>query len=347
MWDSVPWFIGGGAQHSPEVARLLAYAATSSAEGIVTPGDLKVVPLAVPGSSVRILAGACLIINRAAGGAQQTYVGRNPSEDVKALAATGSGSARNDLIIAQVKDPFMPGEPWATPSDVTKGPYIFSEIVSNVPASAAASNQAATAYLRTKGISGIVLAAVIFPANTATITAGMIRDLRKVAQPRRERFSGRYNITYDPNDAGTTGTWLRYPDVPQPVLDIPDWATQAFIRVDIDGIMARDSALAGWWTVFVGPAQPYGGGTNAQTDPAIPGVPNGVLSTTLTYFNQQVYGDSNLHYVNSDVIAIPATMRGTAQTFSVRMKRGGGTGFFRSTAATQVVLDVEFLEAAV
>ncbi|WP_348240077.1 hypothetical protein, partial [Salmonella enterica] len=87
----------------PEVARLLAYAATAGAKGIVTPGDIKVVPLDVPGSSVRVHAGACLIPSEAAGGAQQTYVGRNPSADTVSISATGSGSGRSDLIVARVE----------------------------------------------------------------------------------------------------------------------------------------------------------------------------------------------------------------------------------------------------
>ena len=90
-WDSTPWFVGGGAHHSPEVARVLAYAASSGAEGIVTPEALRVRPLAVPGTSVRIAPGACLIVNRYPGGAWQTYVGRNPVEHTVPITAAGAG----------------------------------------------------------------------------------------------------------------------------------------------------------------------------------------------------------------------------------------------------------------
>lgn len=179
-WDSVPWFIGGGAQHSPEVARLLAYAATNGAEGVVSPGDLKVAPLDVPGASVRVLAGACLVPNRAAGGIAQTYVGRNPSQDVVAIGATGSGAGRSDLVVARVEDPFMAGEPWDDPADPITGPYIFTRVISNVPAG--------TTRLQDvpghAGESGIALARIDVPANTGAITTGMIKDLRKLAQAR-------------------------------------------------------------------------------------------------------------------------------------------------------------------
>ena len=59
-FDSVPWFVGGGALHSPEVARLLAHAATSGAAGVVTPADLAVSALPVPGASVRVAVGGAL-----------------------------------------------------------------------------------------------------------------------------------------------------------------------------------------------------------------------------------------------------------------------------------------------
>lgn len=247
-WDSVPWFVGGGAQHSPEVARLLAYAATSGAEGIVTPGDLKVVPLAVPGSSIRVLAGACLILNRAASSAQQTYVGRNPSEDVKAIAGTGSGTGRNDLVIAQIKDPFLPGEPWADPADVTVGPYIFTEIVPNVPTSATVSTDAAAAYLRTQGITGIPLAAVVLPPSTSTITATEIRDLRRLARPRSSREVLMSGPT--PESAMNDEGGAIWPDY-RPTVHVPEWATRASVITTLSSIGHRGGNAQGLLTSVI------------------------------------------------------------------------------------------------
>lgn len=234
MWDSVPWFVGGGAYHSPEVARLLAFAATSGTEGIVTPGDLKVVPLAVPGSSIRVLAGAGLILNRAAGGAQQTYVGRNPSEDVKAIASTGSGSGRNDLVIAQIKDPFLAGEPYENPADVTVGPYIFTEVLSNVPGSAITDPWAASAYIAGLGLSAMPLAAVVLPPSTGTIGTGQIKDLRRLAQPRSERFLTSQAGGPETYFTSTSG-FQNFPNVTAQVF-VPSWATHADLRIDISGI---------------------------------------------------------------------------------------------------------------
>lgn len=174
-WDSVPWFVGGGAEHSPEVARLLAYAATNGAEGIVSPGDLKVAPLDVPGTSVRVLTGAALILNRAQSGDHQTYVGRLPVEDVVAIASTGSGAGRSDLIVAEIMDPFVPGSSFQTPDDVKVGPYIRTRVISNV---------AAGTTTVPAGITGVALARIDLPASTGTVTADLIKDLRHLAQPR-------------------------------------------------------------------------------------------------------------------------------------------------------------------
>ncbi|WP_394620955.1 hypothetical protein JNUCC0626_18230 [Lentzea sp. JNUCC 0626] len=226
MWDSVPWFVGGGAQHSPEVARLLAYAATSGAEGIVTPGDLKVVPLDIPGSSVRVMSGACLVLNKAAGGAQQTYVGRNPSVDLATIAATGSGSGRSDLVVARVEDPNMPGEPWADPADPASGPYIFTRVIPNV---------APGTTTMPAGQSGIPLARIDIPANTATITTSMIKDLRKLASP---RAWSEYDVQSPP--AGdyvlvTETAWHNWP-VNGLSVPVPKWATHAQASIHLNGI---------------------------------------------------------------------------------------------------------------
>jgi hypothetical protein len=229
-WDSVPWFVGGGAQHSPEVARLLAYASTSGAEGIVTPGDLKVAPLAVPGSSIRVLAGAALILNKAAGGAQQTYVARNVSEDVKAISATGSGSGRSDLVIAQIKDPFLAGEPWADPSDVTVGPYIFTEVIPNV---------APGTTKVPSGTTGIPLARIDIPANTATITASHIKDLRKLALPRFETSTQILNAQQNGDYDLTASDWAFWPASGNGInssikLPVPTWATEAYVEMQVN-----------------------------------------------------------------------------------------------------------------
>lgn len=248
-WDAVPWFVGGGAHHSPEVARLLAYAATGGAEGIVTPGDLKVQATLVPGGSVDIAPGDCLIRHRGQGGDSQTYAGRNHTRDNVTIAAT-SGTARSDLIVAQIEDPFIAGEPWQEPSDVTAGPYIYTRVIPNVPPWTARLQDVAGFEGRT----AIALARVDVPANTGTITNDMITDLRKLAMPRSKRQMYVHSIATARDLTSTTSVkWLA--DTIN--IEIPEWATSCQLMTTVSpafqmGPNSQSQLLATVYPKFVG-----------------------------------------------------------------------------------------------
>ena len=169
-FDSVPWFVGGGALHPAEAARLLAYAATSGAAGVVVAGDLAVTQLPTAGTSVRVAVGGAVIPNLYPGGGQQSYVGRAASSTDVSVTATDSGSGRVDLVVARIDDPFYGG---TVPADVTVGPYVRIAIIENVTAGSA-DIPAGLAY------PAIALARLDIPASTATITTPMITSLAKV-----------------------------------------------------------------------------------------------------------------------------------------------------------------------
>jgi hypothetical protein len=322
-WDSVPWFIGGGAQHSPEVARLLAYAATSGAEGIVSPGDLKVQALSVPGASVRVMPGAGLVLNRATGGTSQSYVARNPIEDVVAIAATGSGAGRSDLIVAQIEDPFMPGEPWQDPVDPTVGPYVYTRVISNVPAGTTRL-QDVPGY---SGRSAITLARVDIPASTGTITGAMIKDLRKLAQPRSVREL-RSNAPVPSNLTATTGTqtWPNY----VPTIECPAWANYANILVHVSGFVQAGSMADGALYVRLGNTQ-MGGTVALDFDAVTDGVRHGVTVT----------GSGLIAAGDRGASALPISLQG------VRIAPGTHTGTLRADQSTHVAFDVQFEERVV
>jgi len=242
-WDSVPWFVGGGAEHSPEVARLLAYAATGGAEGVVSTGDLKVQPLAVPGGSVVVAGGAALILARSVGGDQQTYVARLPDSDTVAIAPTGSSGGRSDLIVAQIEDPFMAGEPWQDPADPAVGPYVFTRVISNVPAGTTRLQNVA-GY---EGRSAVTLARVDLPASTGTVTSAMIKDLRTLARPRET------TLVYA--DLGSSAGTLSSTDGKlfppyAPAVTVPEWATHVRVDVSISQLQSAGNS-AGYVNVQV------------------------------------------------------------------------------------------------
>lgn len=329
-FDPVAYSVDGG-RHPGALFRTAQYAAGGPNEGVVSFADCRVHQLATPGRGIAIDPGAITMRNPDA--KNQAYVA-NASALTTLDGPAATTAERSYIVLVRVEDPEFG---WPEPSSAAAPTYQYVRpmLFGPVPKTTTQASQLNLGY------SAYALARVDIPANTTTLIDGMITDLRKVANPRRDRFSDRYNILYSPNDGAETGSWLRYPDVPQPSILIPDWATQMFLRVDIDGVMARDSALSGNWSVFVGP--PQGAGDAAAR---ITGIPSGVIASRATFFNQQIFGDTVLHFLNSDKMNIPATMRGKPQTFSVRMNRNGGAGFFRSTSATQVVLDVEFLEVA-
>lgn len=331
MWDPTPWFIGGGALHSPEVARLLPYALINDTEGIVGVNDLKVQPLAVPGGSVRVAPGAAIVPNRSTGGSQQAYIGRNPTDDVVAIAPTGSGAGRTDMIVARVEDPFAAGTPWQEPADPTDAQYIFTRVISNVGAAAVASPTAARNYLRDNGFSAIPLGAVILPVSTATVTDTMIKDLRKVARPRTDRqlrtrafvegetevlTSTAANGEYWPNN---TAGW----DV-----DVPEWATYAKIVVTVGSVLFPPGSSYGilWATL------------GADIVP----------TQTVRFDSPNAAGNSRFSLTIADDISVPASLRGTTQSLQVRGKIDGGTTGARPVLdwASSLSFDIEFQERA-
>lgn len=318
-WDSVPWAVGSGALHSPETARLLAYAATSGAEGVVGFGDLAVTALTVPGASVNYAPGACSILNRAIGGAQQTYMGRNPTEGNIAIAATG-GSPRYDLIVARVEDPYMTGEPWSDPIDATVGPYIFTRVISNV------ASTTTTVTGLGLGYSAIPLARIAIPANTATITQDMITNLRVVARPRRQSY---VDVAVASNSAGVAGTQNlntgSYVTLSRSAgFLVPEWATMVKLVAITSGFNVLTAASTGNLRNTFGNGGPVG---------------------RVTLWDENL-ANSRTSYVMGGEMSVPSAFRGTVQYAYAQGYRTSGTGYLRADSGTTTVFQLEFLEAA-
>lgn len=247
--DPVPWFVGGGAQHSPEVARLLAYAATGGAEGIVSVGDLQVLPLSVPGQGVQVLPGAALIRQRGSDDTGQTYVARNASATTVSVTPTGSSGGRSDLVVVQVEDPTVAGEPWQDPADPKVGPYVFIRVIPNVPAGTTRLQDVSGYSTR----SAVTLARIDYPASTGTVTAAMIKDLRKVARPRQ--LTGKNMSFPTGSNPMPTGSYSGWPTGIGEQVDVPDWATKALVTANIGGIYApvNSGVTAAGLRTYVGP----------------------------------------------------------------------------------------------
>ena len=311
--DSTPWFVGGGAQHSPEVARTLAYASTRGAEGIVGIGDLKVQAQAVPNGTVRVSAGAAIILNRYAGGGQQSYGLRNATQTDVGIMATGSSGGRTDLIVARVLDPQYEG---AAPADPVTFDYSRLTVIQGVPSGTK------TAKELNLGYPAVELAKVTLPASTATITAGMITDLRRVAQPRRERLLDTAYWTVAGNIDTTSYKYLGT----STSFDVPEWATAAKFVITYSGLALFTGNTTGW----------------------LRGTFNG-LEVRPTFFDENWLASGSYQrttYAAAGEIVIPANMRGNSYPLKLEGKRDSGPGYLQVRSGTSVAIDVEFAEKA-
>lgn len=314
-FDSVPWFIGAeGADHSPAVARMLAYAATNGATGVISPGDLKVTALPTPGAFVRVAPGGAAILNRYPGAANQSYTARNATATDVAVTATGSSGGATKYLILRVDDPEFGG---ATPANPATGPYIravWVTSISNLP------------------YPYVPLVKLVQPANTATITNAMLTDLREVANPRTGRVQ-RMTRGIPTTDLTTQlpdfQNWPHY--VPQ--IDIPEWATHVQATLQVYGVGVINAATLGDWELVIGWA------------------PGPVLISDMSTYDLNQFGTAGnpMRVPAMGLIIdkpIPAAMRGTTQTIRGRGGRSlaSGTGFLRSDHQTQISFDVWFME---
>ncbi|XTZ13933.1 hypothetical protein ACQSSU_20765 [Micromonospora echinospora] len=279
-------------------------------------GDLKVKALPVPGGQVTVDPGACAILCRSAGQVGQAYAGRVATQDTVAVAPTTSSGGRSDLMIARVEDPWLAGEPWPDPSDPTAGPYIFTRVLPGIPPTTTRLSQLGLGY------SGIELARVDIPPSTATITQAMIVDLRKVANPRRERD---LVVKFPPSDNNISGAaYGLWPAASQITVDVPMWATHVRVNVTLQGIEhipgASTPTIAGLKTLY--------NGTDYSAQ-------NGILNETAA--GRGYYSVAGEH-------EIPAGHRGTARTISAAGVRSGGSGTFQADNQSIITIDYEFVE---
>jgi hypothetical protein len=257
-WDGVPWFVEGTAA-SEETLRLIAETAASGGEGIVGPADLLVSALVAPGMAVQVAPGAMVAKKRAvAGGGNQSYAARMPTTEQVDLEPTGVDGGRSDLIIVRIEDPYG-GETWPAPEDPEVGPYVYTRVISDVP-------PGTTSILDIDPDStAITLARIDIPVSSATITSGMVTDLRQMVRP-RSQTSRRYlaGAWSSPDDVGAiTDDWEIWPLGASWSDTVPEWATHASIHVLVTGVLHPDTTEArGQVRVSLGEqhgaAMPYG-----------------------------------------------------------------------------------------
>lgn len=321
--------VGGGAKHSANVGRNVAFAAFGGREGIVDPKACEVRELSVPGSSVRVFPGTAAIRNRADGLLDEMYVGRLPSEDTVAIAATDSTGGRSDLIVARVENPFITSEPWPDPSDPTVGPYIFTRVISNVNPSTTTVEELGLGY------SAIPLARIDIPASTATITQAMITDLRSMSQVQQQRDS--IIVAPTATEQLAASSFTDWPSAATLTVDVPEWATHCRTLAILGGVVIGGSGNnggAGWTAI---------GNVRLELAGA-----SSTVNTQATKFNfSTTSGWDRLTFMGgSPATPIAAGNRGKTATLKIQGEKTSGSATdLKVDTASMVSLEVEFYTA--
>lgn len=308
-WDNGPWAVEGS-QTSADVGRLLAWHAVKGLTGIGSPTDLRVLALDVPGGEVRVMPGTCSLPVRAIGKNYQVYVGSNPTEDRIGIPATGSSSGRSDLIVARVENPIS-GEPWSPPQDPLTGQYIFTRRYPNVPAGTTHVDQVDPAA------SAITLARIDLPANTGTVTQGMIADLRKPSAapfPELATFSDTqvYTATSTLNPPATgsgyrQSDWVDWPGPAAWNVPVPSWATIVQLYFSVNPSISANT----WGELRFG----FNGRVSVPTSFDV-NVPLTTINGSPNPYSNA--GGMRAHYVVGASLAVPAAERGATVPVKVQ-----------------------------
>ncbi|WP_030185931.1 hypothetical protein [Streptomyces capuensis] len=303
--------------HTAQQFRMMIRDLSRANQGITEGDHLKVTALSTPGSGVQIADGSAVIIGRVSS-VQGSYSAYNIGVDTSVTIAPTGGSGRSDMVILRVEDPEYEGT-----RDPAVDPIVFFEVVSNVSSSATTVPS---------GYSAIPLARIDIPASTATITNSMIKDLRKVANPRRDRILYPY-YAQDPlvEISGTSETWKTHPNLTMATIAVPSWATSAKIVFTVSGIRLADGNVWGNFRFMLGSieAAQYVGIDDNQGTAARRNTVQMVETIDLT-------------------TTAGAAMRGTNQPFYSRMRtRSSNAGKIGVDATTTFNIDVEFTEGPI
>lgn len=332
-WDNAPWAIDN-AENGVEAARLGIFATSSGAEGVIGVGDLKVRQLNTPGAGVQVAPGGALIRNRAVGVGQQTYVPRLGVPDYPEIPKTGTSGGRIDAIAVTIEDPYEPNTGFAVPADPDAAQYVFTRVIPNVSATVT-KLQDIPGYANA---TGILIARVNIPANTATITSAMITDLRRVARPRRDpQQMAKSLVGKGERITATSSQGEVWPNAGVFNADVPDWAT----RVQIVAIWGSAQAPAD------GNGTAYGRlwvQVGATADASV------IRSQESSWDTVDVSKGSNRQtMVVGDELVLPAGLRGRTIPVSMMARRanaGAASEALAMDAVSSVVLQLNFLESA-
>jgi len=297
-----------GATHPASQFRMLVRDLARGAEGITEGDDLKVTQRSTPGGGVTVGDGSAVIKGR-----DDAFQGHYSACNVGAVDVdlAAAGTARSDMVILRIEDPEYTGT-----LDPEVDQIAYFQVISNVSSSATAIPD---------GRTGIPLARIDIPSSTATITDAMVHDLRKVANPRRQRTLLTQSPTALSTDiSGTSGTFANFSTAAGWSVAIPDWATTAILSLSVGQLRYNTAAYFGQIRATFGAS----------------------LTVQAVNLDDNQSGTRRATVVLGDTLTIPSAYRGTSQT--LRFQACGlspNTGKVGVDGSTTLVADVEFVEA--
>lgn len=330
MIDPVPYFSGDGAEHPAEVMRLIGYHAVARSGGILNPTDLKVSQYTVAGAGVNVAPGAFAAIQRAPNQRDQAYAGRVLSTEPTPVPNNGAAGVRYDLVMIRVEDWSVDAQ-WPVPAgNKATAPRVFTRTITGVSSSVITNEVTAAAYIKAAGWTGEALAGLTVPVNTATITGAMIKDLRRVGNPRVQREREHKASTSDDTLNIGPGTFEQFPNGVWFPVDLPEWAVKVKVMAFVEGLRLMK---AGFGSLRVG--------INAQP----------TLATTGTNINEAQYisgAYDRRSYNLGGTINIPASLRGTRVLFELQGSIGAASssGFLATDPSSSGMIDLVIEEAA-
>lgn len=310
-----------GAPHTAQQFRMMLKDLARDNQGVTTGLDLRVTALSTPGAGVQVSDGSAVIAGKVSP-VQGHYSAYNIGSDTVSIAATG-GAGRSDMLILRVEDPDYEGT-----RDPAADPIVFFEVIPNVSSSATTVPS---------GYSAIPLARIDIPASTATITNSMIKDLRTVANPRRERILYPYYPSLFVEISGESETWKTHPSILSATppgnmrtIAIPAWAASAKVVFSVSNLRLADGNVWGGFRFMLGTIEAAQWVAIDDNQGAAP----------RRQYNEMV------EMIDLTTTA-GAAMRGTNQPFYSRMRtRDGNAGKIGVDSTTTFKIDIEFLEGA-
>jgi hypothetical protein len=343
-FSSVPWAVGGGAVINEDVARMIPYFMFNKSEGVLGTIDLEVKPLSTPGGSVRISPGGAVILGRGSGQFYEAYMAKNNADVVVSIAPNNSASSRSDLLVLVAKDPYIAGSPWNVPTDRANGPYIEPVVISGVPSTIRTFRSLGNNW------SAVDLARIDIPANTSTITSGMINSLRarvsaapqQVPPPATPPPAPDVNIFIDNPEnefftlipgpttsqdfpTASTNVWRPWPVISEIVVPIPTWATTMDAQFTLWNTQV-DNNVWGETRIEIGSGEIYSG-------------------STVYDFNKST-GWERIQIVAGGRMAIPSGLRGKNKRFRINARSldSVSTGTLKINRGSLIRLEVVFKE---